>query len=343
MRAITVEEPGVARIVDVENPDDAIRQGDALVRVLAVGLCGTDLKTFQGTNPLVHYPRVIGHELYGEVVKLPEYGTRNLKKGDRVTVYPYSHCGRCSACRKGRQNCCKNNRTLGVQRDGGGCDFITVPPSVIVPVGTLSADAGVLVEPLSVAYHAAIRAQVEPNDVVAVVGCGMIGLGVIAAASHMGATVIAVDIAGRKLEQARSVGATHAINADSEDLTRRLAELTDDQGPDTIIEAVGSARTFRQAVEQVCFAGRVVYIGYAAEQVQYDPKHFVSKELDVRGSRNATPEDFRSVIELLENGAIEVEPLVSHRFAAADAPEALKPWSKSPSEVTKIVVSFGEQ
>ena len=197
-----------------------------------------------------------------------------------------------------------------------------------------------MIEPLTVGFHAVARGSVTEEDTVAVFGCGGVGLGAVAAAAFRGARVIAVDVDDKKLELARATGATLSINSSQESLHHRLLELTDGRGPDVAIEAVGSPATFRAVVEEVCFAGRVVYIGYAKEPVSYETKLFVQKELDVRGSRNALPEDFRAVIRFLEAGRFPVDQAVSWIVSLEDAPNALCSWSENPSRFHKIMVSL---
>jgi len=231
-----------------------------LLKVEMVGLCGTDLNSFRGRNPLVTYPRILGHEIAATVVE----GEGSIQAGMRVTISPYTSCGKCSSCLRGRQNACRENQTLGVQRDGAITEFMVVPASKAYS-STLALKHLCLVEPLTVGFHAVDRGRVAARDTVAVFGCGAIGLGAIAGAAFRGARTIAIDIDDAKLEVARSAGATHVINSGLENVRARLQELTQRSGPNVVIEAVGLPETFRMAVEEVGFAGRVVYIGYSKE------------------------------------------------------------------------------
>ena len=334
MKAFQIQAPGVASIVDV--PDlTGLSSREVLLRVNLVGMCGTDLSTFRGANAMVAFPRIPGHEVAATVVD----GTPDLAAGTQVTVSPYTECGSCPSCLRARPNACQFNQTMGVQRDGAMTEYITVPRSRLF-TAQLSLQELCLVEPLTVGAHAAARGRVAPQDIVAVFGCGGIGLGAVAASAFRGATVIAIDVDDAKLDIARKAGATHLIHSQREDLHHRLAEITSGRGPDVIIEAIGLPATFRAAVEEVAFTGRVVYIGYAKEPVAYETRLFVQKELDILGSRNALPGDFREVIRMLEAGTFPVRDAVSAIVAPAEAASYLEQWSSTPARFTKIMVQF---
>jgi threonine dehydrogenase-like Zn-dependent dehydrogenase len=332
MKAVSLTAPGEASVIEIDEVGK--HGGDLLLQVEMVGLCGTDLNSFRGLNPLVNYPRVIGHEISATVVE----GTARVPAGTRVTVSPYTSCGRCASCRRGRPNACQNNQTFGVQRDGALTEWIRVPEEKVYP-STLDLKSLCLVEPLTVGVHAVARGQVTSSDTVVVMGCGGVGLGAIAGAAFRGAHTIAVDLDDTKLQTAKAAGARTLIHSGRENLHERLSELTDGLGPDVIIEAIGLPQTFRAAVDEVAFTGRVVYIGYAKEPVCYETKLFVQKELDLRGSRNALPEDFREVITLLESGRFPVDAAVSAIVPMAEAPAMLREWSRRPADFTKIMVN----
>jgi 2-desacetyl-2-hydroxyethyl bacteriochlorophyllide A dehydrogenase len=311
------------------------------VRVNFLGFCGSDLNTFRGFNPLVSYPRVPGHELAGVIDAVgPDVGAE-FAPGAQVLVVPYTNCGACSSCRKGRPNACRNNQTLGVQRDGALTEEIVVPATKLLTSQRLSLRDMVLVEPLSVGWHAASRGRAAAGETVVVFGCGMVGLGAIAGASAAGARVVAVDVDDGKLSIGRRAGAAETINSITENLHERLQALTENHGPDLLIEGVGLPETFRACVDEACFAGRVVYVGYAKEPVEYATKNFVMKEIDIMGSRNATVDDFRGVIAYLEAGRFPVDAVITHVVPFADAGAALAMWAKNPGAVTKIVVELG--
>jgi 2-desacetyl-2-hydroxyethyl bacteriochlorophyllide A dehydrogenase len=331
VKAVALIGAGDVRIIDTPAP--RLHSGNLLLKVEMVGLCGTDLNSFRGKNPLVTYPRVLGHEIAATVVE----GTPNVPAGTHVTVSPYTACGVCASCRRGRFNACRNNQTFGVQRDGALTEYITVPEEKVYP-SHLSLKELCLVEPLTVGVHAVSRGRVTAEDTVAIFGCGGVGLGAIAGAGFRGARTIAIDLDDTKLETARTAGATDLIHSGREDVAERLDEMTDGHGPDVIIEAIGLPSTFRLSVEAVAFTGRVVYIGYAKEPVAYETRLFVQKELDIMGSRNALPADFHEVIAMLDAGRFPVEQTVTRIVSMDEAPAALTEWSGNPAAFTKIMV-----
>lgn len=333
MRAVSLQRPGHADVIDVQEP--ARRAGDLLLRVEMVGLCGTDLNSFRGRNPLVTFPRIIGHEIAATVVE----GSAELPAGSRVTVSPYTSCGVCASCLSRRFNACKDNQTFGVQRDGAMTEWISVPEDKVY-ASPLSLKELCIVEPLTVGVHAVARGRVKSEDSVAVFGCGGVGLGAIAGAAFRGARVIAIDVDEGKLHTARSAGATDLIHSVNENVHARLQQMTEGHGPSVVIEAIGLPETFVAAVEEVAFTGRVVYIGYTKQPVAYDTKLFVQKELDIMGSRNALPEDFREVIAMLEAGRFPVNEAISNEVSMKEVPSILGRWSESPAQFRKIMVQM---
>ncbi len=337
MKAIILREPSCAELTDAPEPHSA--QDEILLSVQRVGLCGSDLNSFRGLNPLVTYPRVPGHEVAATVAELnrdhPEW-----QVGTRVTLSPYTACGHCPSCERGRPYACQFNQTLGVQRDGALAEFVAVPADRLYRAN-LSLKELCMVEPLTVGFHAASRGRVTAGDVVAVFGCGGVGLGAIAGAAFRGATVIGIDVEDAKLATARMAGAAHAVNTATSDLHAQLAEMTGGRGPDVVIEAIGLPQTFRAAVEEVAFTGRVVYIGYAKKEVAYETRLFVQKELDILGSRNAQPEDFRDVIRMLEEKRFPVDEAVTHTVPMDEAPAIFAAWDREPGRFGKIMIEVG--
>ena len=333
MRALSLLKAGEVQVTDVLEPHR--NDGELLLKVEMVGLCGTDLNSFRGRNPLVTYPRVLGHEIGATVL----VGNASIPEGTRVSVSPYTSCGVCPSCRRGRHNACRNNQTLGVQRDGAITQRIAVPPEKVYP-SELPVRELALVEPLTVGFHAVARGRVEASDTVAVFGCGGIGLGAIAGSAFRGARTIAIDLDDNKLEVARLAGATDIIHSERDNVRERLREMTEGNGPDVMIEAIGLPETFSMAVEEVAYTGRVVYIGYAKEPVAYETKIFVQKELDILGSRNALPEDFRQVMNMLERGSFPADRAISAVISLDEAPSMLASWSDNPASLTKILIDM---
>src|SRR5208283_794105 len=325
MKALVLEKPGQVSIQGV--PEPVVADQQILLKVRMVGFCGSDLNSFRGLNPLVSFPRILGHEVCATIVQ--SGSDSGLAVGTDVVVSPYTSCGQCASCRRRRPNACQFNQTLGVQRDGALTEFIAAPREKLYSA-RLTTKELCLVEPLTVGFHAVARGRVAANDTVAILGCGGVGLGAIAASSSRGAKTICVDLDDEKLELARAAGGVQTINTRRQSLHEQLLEMTEGRGPDVVIEAIGTPTTFRSAVEEVAFTGRVVYIGYAKEPVSYETRLFVQKELDILGSRNALPEDFQAVIRLLEARRFPVDEAVSLIVPLGEAAQALRSWSENP-------------
>ena len=338
MKAININGIQNICIVDIEEAD--LAADEVLIRLEYVGFCGSDLNTYLGRNPMVKLPVIPGHEIGAVVEKVGEAVPDMIRPGMTVTVNPYTNCGKCPSCRNGRVNACQFNETLGVQRNGAMRERMVLPWTKIIPAQGLDTLTCALVEPMSVGFHAVSRGAVTDIDVVMVIGCGMVGLGAVVRSALRGATVIAADIDDEKLALARQLGASHVVNTMTEDVHARLQEITSGTGPDVIIEAVGNPYTYRMAVDEVAFTGRVVCIGYANSEVSFQTKYFVQKELDIRGSRNAMPEDFRAVIRYMQNGTCPVDRLVSMTVRPEEAESAMARWSESPGSIFRILVDF---
>ena len=338
MKAIQIVEPSVMKVIELAEPQ--MGDEEVLLKMEYVGFCGSDLNTFRGANPMVKMPVVPGHEVGATIVNVGGKVPAGLTPGMTVTVNPYTNCDKCASCRNERVNACQNNETLGVQRWGAMREYLCLPWTKIIPVGSLSSRTSALIEPMSVGFHAVNRAQVTDIDIVMVIGCGMVGMGAVVRAAQRGATVIAADIDEEKLTLAREMGAKYTVNTMSDDVQVCLQEITNGFGPDVVIEAVGSPVTYRMAVDEVAFTGRVVCIGYAKSEVSFQTKYFVQKELDIRGSRNAQPSDFRAVIRYLEKGTCPVDRLISNEVKPEEASAAMQQWAENPGKVFRILVNF---
>jgi len=335
MKAIQLPAPGKARVVEM--PEPQLGAEDVMVDIRYVGLCGTDLNAWRGTAATVTYPRIPGHEVSGTIIAKGAAVPERVKQGARVMLSPYSNCNLCPACSAGRPNCCQFNQTLGVQRDGAITSRIAIHYTKVFASDILSFEELALAEPLSVGYHASNRGRVQETDTALILGCGTIGLGAIAAAARKGARVIVVDIDDDKLAMAKKFGAAIGINSTKENASQRISELTGGEGPGVVIEAIGHPATYRLAIEAVAFAGRVVYVGYAKEEVAYDTHLFVFKELDVMGSRNALLV-FPVVIQMLEARAMPFKDMITRVYPFAETGRALADWSAAPGKVTKILI-----
>lgn len=339
MKAIRITGERQMEIADIADIED-VKAGHVLLKTAYVGFCGSDLSTYLGRNPMVKLPVIPGHEIGAVIEKTGEGVPETLAPGMTVTVNPYTSCGKCASCRNGRVNACRNNETLGVQRNGAMTEYLLVPWQKVIPAGNLDERTCAIVEPMSVGFHAVARAEVTDNDVVMVIGCGMVGMGAIVRAALRGATVIAVDIDDEKLAIAHSIGATYTINSSKGDVHEQVSAATDGFGPDVVIEAVGAAPTYQMAVDEVAFTGRVVCIGYAKTDVSFQTKLFVQKELDIRGSRNAMPQDFRAVIHYLEHHPESAATFISKVASMEEAPLAMEQWAAAPGKVFRILVNL---
>lgn len=338
MKAVQLTATSEMKVVEIEKP--FMGPDDVLVKIKYVGFCGSDLNTFLGRNPMVKLPVIPGHEVGAVIEETGANVPDGFHQGMSVTLNPYTNCGRCASCRNGKVNACEHNETLGVQRNGVMCEFAVLPWTKIIPANKISPRDCALIEPMSVGFHAVSRVQVTDIDTVMVIGCGMIGIGAIIRASLRGATVIAVDIDDEKLSLAKRVGAKFTINSQSDNVHECLQKVTNNLGPDVVIEAVGSPSTYVMAVDEVAFTGRIACIGYAKSEVSFQTKFFVQKELTIMGSRNALPSDFRAVIHYLEQGTCPKDELISKIVSPEEALMAMSEWAANPGKVFRILVEF---
>ena len=339
MKALFLTEVGKTELREIEKPIPGPNQ--VLLKVGMVGFCGGDLNGFKGLFELQEYPNILGHEVGATIEEIGAEVPNNFKIGMRVTLYPYLNCGTCISCRKGRKNACQDNKTMGVRRPGAMTRFIVVSWEDLYTSEKLSLRELALVEPLTVGFHAAARGRITNQDRVAVIGCGIVGMGAIASAVNRGAEVIAIDIDDSKMEIAKKIGVAHTVNTSKVDLHDALLNITNGDGPDVIIEAVGNAITYRTAVDEVAYTGRVVCIGYAKSPVEFNTGIFVRKEIEILGSRNCTTE-FPEVIAYLEKGVFPVDDVISKVVKLDQAGQALADWATNTTGITKIMVDFND-
>ena len=314
MKAVQIVSPEKVQILDVEKP--ALQPDEVLLKIEYVGFCGSDLNTFLGKNPMVKMPIIPGHEIGAVIEETGSLVPQELHPGLTVTVNPYTNCGKCASCRNRRYNACEHNETLGVQRNGAMCGYIAVPWEKVIPADGMNTRDCALIEPMSVGMGAIIRAALR------------------------GATVVAVDLDDEKLALAKEVGATHTINSRTTDVHEEMIRISQGFGADVVIEAVGNPVTYNMAINEVSFTGRVVYIGYAKSEVSFQTKLFVQKELNICGSRNALPEDFRAVIHYLNTHNFPYDKFISRIVTPEEAGEALQIWAAAPQKVFRILADF---
>ena len=332
MKRVVINKPREIRIEETSPPERGT--DEALLKVRYVGICGSDVNTYRGSNPLATYPIVPGHELCCEVLESDE----GFVPGDLVVIEPLLPCGECYPCRVGRYNCCEDLKVLGVHQDGGMAEEITLPLSRLyrLPDDT-DASLGPLVETLSIGYHACNRARIQAGDDVLVIGAGPIGLGAALVAKEKGARVGVVDRLDARLRLSLELGIDFGFQAQEDTEAEVIKHF--DHRPNVVIEAVGSPRTLESAIEVVSAAGRVVYVGWTSDPPQWRPDLFLKKELDFMGSRNSH-DLFPEVIEFYRRNQDPLRRLVSHRFPMADIEEAMTLMDGHPDQVMKIVVSW---
>ena len=338
-RCVLIPKPGVVRLE--ERPMPVPARGEALLKVLYGGICGSDLGTYRGTLAYVSYPRVPGHELAAEIVDVPASNAFSLKPGMLVTVNPYFNCGTCYPCRNGRVNCCVSNQTMGVQREGGFSNYLTMPMERIYPVENLGARETALIEPFCISYHGIKRAGIKPGEKVLIVGAGTIGVLAMLAARHFGAEAYIADIAPGKLEHAARLGAAGTfLNTSPEALAEWAADTTGGDSFGVTVEAVGMAGTFRNAIDSAAFSGRVVVIGVSKETLDFDFTVIQKKELTVFGSRNATRSDFTDVMEIMKSLPLSSDMVVTDVYKVEQAAEAFAEFSAKAGEKLKVLLDF---
>jgi len=288
------------------------KAGHSILQIKRIGICGTDLHAFEGTQPYFTYPRILGHELAAEIVQTD---ASDLQIGEKVTVIPYLHCGTCVACKQGKTNCCSSLHVLGVHMDGGMREYISVPNEYVVKGNGLSLDELALVEPLAIGAHGVRRAQIQENEFVLVIGAGPIGLGVIEFAKIAGGQVIVMDVNELRLQFSRQqLGVIHTINPSQEDAFQRLQEITKMQMPTVVIDATGNLHAINNALQYLAHSGRYILVGLQKEAFSFSHPEFHKREATLMSSRNATISDFEWVMDCLQHKKINPATYITHRI-----------------------------
>ncbi|WP_224994855.1 zinc-binding alcohol dehydrogenase family protein [Cesiribacter sp. SM1] len=338
MKTLVCTTPGMFAYSEGEKP--LAGKGRAIIKVKRVGICGTDLHAYEGTQPFFTYPRILGHELSGELVEFDE--APGFKVGEAVTFIPYYSCGSCIACRSGKPNCCSSIKVCGVHIDGGMVEYLSVPAASLVHGEGLSYDALALVEPLAIGAHAVRRAQVSAGEFVLVVGAGPIGLGIMEFARIAGAHVIALDINSGRLALCRDVlGIEHTINAATEEVAELLQAITGGDMPAVVIDATGSQKAINGAFQYMSHGARYVLVGLQKDVIQLSHPEFHKREATLMSSRNATREDFEWVIACMKRGEIDPTAYITHRVGFGKVALEFENWlDASASGIIKAIVEF---
>lgn len=337
MKTILIDKPFEIALTDTEKP--VPKEGEALLKVLYCGICGADVASFTGNQPFTTYPRIPGHEFSAEIVSIPD-NDRGLKPGDIVTCNPYFNCGECYSCKRGFVNCCTDNQTMGVQRDGSYREYIVMPVERIYDGKGLSAKELALVEPFTISYHALHRAAVKPGDKVLVVGAGPIGLFATIAAKAQGAEVYVADLLDGRLEKAVHFGADGTINSGKTNIVEEAMKITNGNGFDVCVEACGQPVTFLSCIDCAAFAANIILIGNGKKETTFLHSVLLKKELNVFGSRNSRPEDFKAVIDLLASGKVNVLDMVSAVYPADKAADAFNALVNNDGSLSKVLIEM---
>ena len=334
MKTVVCQAPGELRMSDVPAPVPA--QGDALLRVRRIGLCGTDMHIFRGTQPFLQYPRVMGHELSGEIVSAPEGS--GLAPGDQVYVMPYLSCGRCVACRQGKTNCCTNIQVLGVHRDGGMAEYLALPAQFVFKTDGISLDEAAMLEFLAIGAHAVRRGAVREGQRVLVVGAGPIGLAVTLFARLNGAQVTVLDSREDRLAFSRDVlKAPHTVLAGEGD-KQRMSGLTEGEFYDVVFDATGNVKAMERGLEFVAHGGTYVLVSIVLDRISFADPEFHKRETSLLGSRNATADDFRTVLAAIKAGQVPTGLMNTHRTTLDGFIDVLPQWMDPASGVIKAIV-----
>jgi 2-desacetyl-2-hydroxyethyl bacteriochlorophyllide A dehydrogenase len=336
MKAVICEEPNRLGVID--RPAPVAASGEVLVRIRSIGLCGTDYHIFAGRHPFLAYPRVMGHELAGEVEQAPPGSP--LRPGQIVAINPYLACGTCIACRKGKPNACTKIRVLGVHADGGMCELLAVPESAVLDATGLTLDQAAMIEFLAIGCHAVARADVAPGERVLVVGAGPIGVGAGLFARFRGGVVTLVDTRDTRLAYARDKLGFADVLQVSPDLAETLAARTDGEMFDVVFDATGALPAMAQSLNYVAHGGRLVLVGVAPGDLVLADPEFHKRETTMLASRNALNRDFEQVIAAIKAGEIPTAALHTHSLAAVDLPERLPQLIAEADHVLKAIAHF---
>ena len=338
MKAIKLNKPYDVVLEDIAKPE--WKKGMALLKVHSVGICGSDIGAYRGANQLVTYPRVIGHEVAGEILEIDEDNKRGLKKGDRVVVDPYLYCGHCYPCSLGRGNVCDNLKVRGVHIDGGYREFLAVPDSdcYLLPDSLSDRDA-VMIEPTTIAIQSCSRAELTAEDTLLLYGYGSLGSSIFRIASQICPNIIVAELSDEKLAAAKAHGAAHTINTQKEDFLERVSAYTNGRGSTVSIDAACSKGSLLNLLKATGNAGRVITMGFSTDPTEINQFMITSKDLDVRGSRLQN-RMFGKAIEMIREGKLDLNGVVSHTFPLIEAQKAFDFADTHDPSIRKIVLTF---
>jgi len=337
MKTLVCTKPGEFNYVNAEQPP--LLPGHVIIKIRRIGICGTDLHAFEGTQPYFEYPRILGHELAGEIVDVGDVSGFEL--GETVTFIPYFSCGECIACRTGKQNACVNMKVCGVHQHGGMVEYYSVPSYALVHGEGLSLDALALVEPLAIGAHAVRRAGVKKDEFVLVVGAGPIGLGTMEFVRAAGANVIALDTNTDRLRFCKeTLKVEHVINALNDDVIEKLKAITKGDMPTVVMDATGNLKAINNAFRYMAHGARYILIGLQKGDISFSHPEFHKRESTLMSSRNATREDFEYVISLIRKKEIDPTIFITHRVNFDQVKDEFEKWLNPEYGVIKAMVEL---
>lgn len=337
MKTLVCVEPGKFEYTTGTKPE--LKEGQAIIKIKRIGICGTDLHAFEGTQPYFNYPRILGHELAGELMEFDN--APGFLPGEAVTFIPYFNCGECIACRRGKTNCCTKMQVCGVHVDGGMAEYLSVPSSSLLHGEGLSFDELALVEPLAIGAHGVRRADIEAGEFVLVIGAGPIGLGTMEFARIAGAKVIALDINEGRLRFSKDkLKVAHTVNASAPDVIEQLKEITNGDMPTVVIDATGSLKAINNAFQYMAHGARYVLIGLQKGEICFSHPEFHKREGTLMSSRNATRQDFEHVIAHMKKGEVKPATYITHRVLFDDVKNQFESWLDPSNGVIKAMVEI---
>ncbi len=341
MTTIILNKPGEFAKISREINDD-LGENEALIKIHRIGICGTDYHAFRGKQPFFSYPRVLGHELGAEVVSLGKnVDSGKIAIGYKVSVEPYLNCGYCQSCKNGKSNCCENLKVMGVHVDGGMCEYLKIPANKLHRSAILGYEQLALVETLGIGAHAVQRANVSENDIVLVIGAGPIGLSVIQFAKINKAKIAVMDFSKQRLDFANTIiGIDYNIEANNDFSADDLRKILGGNLPTIIFDATGNAQSMMKAFSFLAFGGKLIYVGLFQGEVTFFDPDFHRKEVTLLSSRNALPENFSTIINLMENNKIDTKAWLTHEAKFDDLPQVFESWLDPKSQVIKAMVRF---
>ncbi len=338
MKALCVQSPN--HMVIEERPMPVIQSAtDILIKVKAGGICGSDVHIYHGTSSVATYPRVIGHEIAGEIIEIGK-DVKGFSVGDHVIMDPVISCGQCYQCRIGRRNVCGKLQVRSVHVDGGYQEYIIMPQENIYHIpASLTWEEAIMIEPFTIAEQVCSRAEITKDDIVFIIGAGPVGLSILKMAKLHGAVCFVSDVMEYKLNYAKQYGADETINAKNTDALAAIKKLTDGNGATVVIDAACTTRSLEQALTCVCAAGRVITLGFGKEPSAINQLSITAREIDIRGSRLHNNK-FPTVIEYFASGRLQVKDMISHRFPFTEINEALRLIENPETENGKVVLLF---